>query len=188
MSTKVMPRIFEMFKNGYTVHGNLNSSNGGASTPQYIIKCKEFFDSEIENFEEDSSPCLSIEVGSARLATYDSSGELSGDGRIVTLDPVVKMKYGSWAPIIQQYMYEGKKLETISIKRFISINGTKIIIQELNYQNCLIKNYMQEEDLITFSFCFVILEDVNIAYDHEGQKIGNTATIFNTSTLKVTPG
>lgn len=192
MSTREMTRIEQLFMNGANAQRNgansLNATNGGAATPQYIIVCPEFFSSEIEGFEEISSPCLGIDVGSARLATYDSSGELSGDGRIVTLDPIVRMKYGSWAPIIEQYMYEGKKLEKISLKRFISINGTKVIIQELNYENCLIKSYVQEDDLITFSYCFVILEDVDISYDHEGKKIGNTATIFNTSTLKVAPG
>lgn len=164
-----------------------NQDGGGAQTPQYIIQCEDFFDSDIDGFEGDATPCLWVEVGSCRLATYDSSGELSGDGRIVTQDPVVCMKYGSWGPIIQQYMWEGKHNEKMSIKRFTNIKGTKIIIQELNYKICLIKTYHQSGDTITFSFCAVEVEDVSIAYDQkDGTKIGNTATQFNTSSLKVT--
>jgi hypothetical protein len=163
-----------------------NSENGGAQTPQYIIQCKEFFGSDIEGFEDNSTPCLWIEVGSVRLSTYDSSGELFGDGRIITRDPIVCMKYGSWAPIIQQYMFEGKNIPAISVKRFVSINGTKVIIQELNYDTCLMKTYEQDGDTITFTFCFVAVEDVNIAYDHEGKKLGNTATKFDTGSLKIT--
>ena len=94
------------------------------------------------------------------------------------------MKYGSWGPIIQQYMFEGKKLDTIAIKRMISINGTKVIIQTITYGTCLIKTYEQSGDTITFSYCYVSIEDVNTAYGHDGTKVGNTGVKFDYSTLK----
>lgn len=161
-----------------------NADMGSAYTPQYMISCEDFFSSNVEGMEDDSAPCLWVETGGARIATYDSSGELSGDGRIVCKDVVVCMKYGSWGPIIQQYMFEGKKLETIAIKRMISINGTKVIIQTITYGTCLIKTYEQSGDTITFTYCYVSLEDVNTAYGHDGTKVGNTGVKFDYSTLK----
>lgn len=185
-----MNRSFEMF--GSTPKNKMqtkdyesnNADMGSAYTPQYMISCEDFFSSNVEGMEDDSAPCLWVETGGARIATYDSSGELSGDGRIVCKDVVVCMKYGSWGPIIQQYMFEGKKLETIAIKRMISINGTKVIIQTITYGTCLIKTYEQSGDTITFTYCYVSLEDVNTAYGHDGTKVGNTGVKFDYSTLK----
>jgi hypothetical protein len=165
---------------------SLNATIGGAKTPQYVITCKEFFDSDIEGMADDGTPCLWIETGGARLATFDSSGELSGDGKIISKDPIVCMKYGSWGPLIQQYMFEGKKLDKITVTRLTSINTTVIPIQTLDYEVCLIKTYEQTGDTITFSFCYVSITDTNIAYDHStGEKIGQTAMKFNFGSLKV---
>ena len=185
-----MDRSFGMFSStpkNKTLNKDYESNNadmGSAYTPQYMISCEDFFSSNVEGMEDDSAPCLWVETGGARIATYDSSGELSGDGRIVCKDAVVCMKYGSWGPIIQQYMFEGKKLDTIAIKRMISINGTKVIIQTITYGTCLIKTYEQSGDTITFSYCYVSIEDVNTAYGHDGTKVGNTGVKFDYSTLK----
>jgi hypothetical protein len=187
--------IFSMFDNSFNSPRNdmaaksgesLNSDKGGAQTPQYIIVCEDFFDSDIEGFEENASPALWAEVGAARIATYDSSGESTGDGRIVTQDPIVCMKYGSWSPLIQQYMFEGKVVKEIGIKRFISINKTKEIIQELTYSICQIKTYVQAGDTTTFTFCFENMIDSSLSYDHEGKALGRYAVNYNIATMKVT--
>ncbi len=95
------------------------------------------------------------------------------------------MKYGSWGPILQQYMYEGTKLDTIGIYRLMDINGEIIIAQKLFYKTCLIKTYDQEADKIMFTFCYVALEDLHIAYDTEGHKLGQNGMQFDFTTLKV---
>ncbi|MDR2158112.1 MAG: hypothetical protein LBO02_02230 [Holosporaceae bacterium] len=165
---------------------SMNSTTGGAKTPQYVITCKDFFDSDIEGMDEDSTPCLWIETGGGRLVTYDSSGELGGDGKIVNKDPVVCMKYGSWGPLIQQYMYTGKKLDLITVTRLTSIEQTIVPIQRLEYATCLIKTYEQYGDTVTFSFCYIEITDTNIAYNHNtGEKLGQTAMKFNMGSLKV---
>ncbi|MDR0677752.1 MAG: hypothetical protein LBF57_03745 [Holosporaceae bacterium] len=167
-------------------HESVNASVGGAATPQYMIKCKDFFMSEVDGMDGDSAPCLWIELGAARMVTWDSSGEQSGDGKIITKDPVVCMKAGSWNPVIQQFMYEGKTVTSIAILRLISIHGTKVVIQEITYETDLIKTYQQHGDTITFSFCYVVGTDVIITYDSEGNKLGQSAVTFDSNTLKVT--
>ena len=119
------------------------------------------------------------------MTEFDISGKISGDTHITGKDPIVSMKYGSWAPILQQFMYEGTTLDTIGIYRLADINGEIIVTQKLNYKTCLIKTYDQNADNIEFSFCYVLLEDLHISYDHEGRKLGQNGMQFDFTTLKV---
>ena len=155
------------------------------NTPQYVVVCKDFFSGCIDGLDGDAAPCLTVESGGVRHASFDSSGETSTDGRIKMLDPIITMKYGSWGPLIQESMFQGKHVGMMSVKRYISVQGEKVMIQELNYENCLIKAYQQDAEIITFSFCFVIITDINIKFDCSGQKIGNVAVCFDSSTMKV---
>ncbi|MDR3156207.1 MAG: hypothetical protein LBT90_03885 [Holosporaceae bacterium] len=174
----------------HTLLDNEKNTWHGAQTPQYIIKCADFFSSDLEGFEDDGAPCFGIRHGASRLITYNSSGQLSGDGKILTSDTMVCMKYGDWGPIIYQYMVEGRTLELLNIWRFISVEGTKKCIQELNYKQCQIKTYKQyligeDMEYIVFSFGYVWVEDACIVYDHTGKNTGKVATSFSIGTLKV---
>ncbi|MDR3179978.1 MAG: hypothetical protein LBT70_03705 [Holosporaceae bacterium] len=163
-----------------------NSDMGAAATPQMLIVCEDFFECDVDGFTDNATPCLWFDIGCCRLITNDSTGELSGDGRVIAQDPVVCMKYGSWAPIIQEYLYSGKNVPKIGLRRLSSINGTKVIIQEVNYEICLMKTYRQKDDTIEFTFSAITVEDINILYDNTGTKIGNTGTKFDYSTMLVT--
>ncbi len=166
---------------------NLHSTEkkvGGGKSPKYVVRCKDIFSSSMKGLE-DCAPCDWVKTGGSRITTFDSSGKLNGDTTISGKDPIVCMQYGPWAPILQQYMYTGTKLEKISIYRLMDINGEKIIIQQLNYTTCLIKTYDQEADKILFTFCFVSLEDLQIAYTQDGHKLGQNGMKFDFSMLKV---
>ena len=95
------------------------------------------------------------------------------------------MKNGPWGPILQEFMYAGKELKEISIYQVMDVHNEKIKMQELNYSNCLIKTYDQEADRILFTFCFASVEDLQIAYDHHGKKLGQHGMQFDFTTLKV---
>ena len=167
-----------------------NDPHGGGHTPQYTITCPDIFGSDLGQIDgndasTDTAPIIWVIVGSARLATYDSSGELSGDGRVVCRDIIICMKYGGWAPVIQQYMYEGKKVDKIVIKRLISVNGTLIVIQEITYETCLFKTYEQNGDTITYTFTFVKYIDLSKAYGHDGTAVGNVGVEFDCGSATV---
>ncbi|MDR0678315.1 MAG: hypothetical protein LBF44_02135 [Holosporaceae bacterium] len=173
-------------------NNSLNTTTSGAKTPQYVIQCPgtDIFTSDLgkiggKDASEDTAPCLWIEMGAARLATYDTSGQLSGDGKIVSQDPQVLMKYGDWAPVIQQLMYEGKKIEKIVLKRVISIRQTLEVVQEIEYGTCLMKTYRQEGDTINFSFCYVDVTDLSRAFGSDGNLLGQRGTKFNCANLEV---
>lgn len=165
--------------------GSLNNNLVSSVTPQWMIKCDDFFDSDVEGFDADSTPCLWVKLGASRSTSYDSGGEMTGDGRITSKSVIVSMKYGSWAPLIQQYMYEGKNVKALSLIRFSNIEGTKVIIQQIDYTTCKIERYVQDGDIITFAFNFTKVVDTNTAYGADGTKIGNTAIEFDSSTLGV---
>ena len=165
--------------------GSLNEAVVSSVLPQWMIKCEDFFDSDVEGFDGDSTPCLWVKVGASRKTTYDAGGELTGDGKITSRSVIVSMKYGSWAPLIQQYMYEGKNVKALSLIRFSCIEGTKVIIQQIDYTVCKIEQYVQDGDVITFAFNFVKVVDTNTAYGTDGTKIGNTAVVFDSSSVKV---
>ncbi|MDR2724065.1 MAG: hypothetical protein LBB25_02555 [Holosporaceae bacterium] len=167
---------------------SLNAPIGGSKTPQYTIETgsdDDIFSSDMNGDFAKAAPVLWIETGGARLATYDSSGQLSGDGKIVCRDPILCMKYGDWSPALQQYMFEGKKITTIIVKRVISVSGTLVVIQEITYGTCLIKTYMQSGDTITFSFCYVTITDLSKAYDHQGTLIGNVGVTYDSASVTV---
>lgn len=157
---------------------------GKGKTPKYVIKCAKLFSSKMKNLE-DCAPCDWVKTGGSRITSFDASGKLNGDTRITGKDPIVSMKYGPWGPVLQQYMYEGTKLEEICVYRLMDINGEVIIIQQLNYDTCLLKTYDQDEDKIIFTFCYVALEDLHISYDQDGHKLGQNGMQFDFTTLKV---
>lgn len=156
----------------------------GGKSPKYVVKCTDIFSSTMEGFE-DCAPCDWVKTGGSRTAVFDSSGVINGDATITGKDPLVRMDYGPWGPILQEYMYTGKSLEQISIYRLTDVQSKKIKIQELNYSTCLIKTYDQEADKILFSFCFVTLEDLQIAIDQNGRKLGQNGMQFDFTTLEV---
>jgi hypothetical protein len=172
---------------------SLNSHIGAAKTPQYIIKAEgdtftELFSSDLEDPAEvqNAAPILWIETGGARLSTVDSCGELSGDGKIVAKDPIVCMKYGGWAPEIQNAMYLGKNIDKLFIMRVISKESTLVVIQELKHEKCFIKTYEQAGDTITFSFCYAILTDTSKAISHDDAvPTGNIAFCFDFTTSRL---
>ncbi|GHU17640.1 hypothetical protein FACS189472_04830 [Alphaproteobacteria bacterium] len=161
-----------------------NGDMGASITPQYMIICEQFFSSDVEEYSANGSPCLWFEIGMSRLVTNDSTGQLTGDGRIVGDDPTVCMKYGSWAPAIQNALYAGTNIPFIGIRRFSSINGLKVIIQAIDYETCLIKTYRQKDDSIQFTFSAIYAQDVVCIYDNAGTKIGNSGSSLNYATLK----
>ncbi|MDR1334221.1 MAG: hypothetical protein LBJ71_03315 [Holosporaceae bacterium] len=171
---------------------NFNSHFGSGKTPQFVITCKDIFSSDLGEIggadaSVDTAPCITIDLGSARVATYDSSGQQSGDGTIVSKDIHICMKYGSWGPIIQQRLYEGTKIDEIIIKRVISINGTLVVIQEITCKICMFKNYKQDGDAIKFSFCFVNYTDLSKSYAHDGTALGVVGVEFDHGTVGVKP-
>ncbi len=161
-----------------------NIVGGAGRSPKYVVKCGDLFSSTMEGLE-DFAPCDWMKAGGARLAQLDSSGKMTGDVVITGKYPLVRMLYGPWGPILQQAMYQGLPQEEICIYRLSDINGEKIITQELHYLTCLIRTYDQEADKILFSFCFKIVQDLQIAYDQEGNKLGKNGMEYDFTTLKV---
>lgn len=157
---------------------------GAGKSPKYVVKCGDFFSSTMDGLE-DCAPCDWIKTGGSRITKFDSSGRINGDTVITGKDPIIRMQYGPWAPVLQQCMYQGTTLDEVGIYRLTDINGDKVIIQELHYYTCLIKTYDQEADKILFTFCFKILEDLQIAFDQEGNKLGKNGMQFDFTTLKV---
>lgn len=159
---------------------------GKGKSPTYVVKCGDIFSSTMEGLE-DCAPCDWVKTGGSRISSFDSSGKLTGDVKISGKDPMVCMRYGPWGPVLQEYMYTGTKLDQISVYRVMDINREKIKIQELNYYTCLIKTYDQEADKILFTFCFVRLEDLQIARDQKGKKLGQNGMMFDFTTLEAKP-
>ncbi|GHT92369.1 hypothetical protein FACS1894122_06110 [Alphaproteobacteria bacterium] len=175
-----------------------NVDMASSVTPQYIIVCKDFFMSEISgeaptrgdqnDYSKNSTTCLSFDVGTSRLITNDSSGQMNGDGRIVFDDPIVCMRYGTWAPKIQTALYEGTMIPYIGIRRFSSINGLKQVIQSLDYETCYIKTYRQQDDTIQFTFNSTVIQDVTTMFNLLGENKGNVGARFAIRTVSSVGG
>jgi hypothetical protein len=164
--------------------GNNNDANLGSRTSNWIIQCAGIFSSEINGFE-DAATCYRVNRGIVRKATVNSNGQQFGDGQIVVRNIEVWMPYSNWGPLIQQHLYEGKKIDKIVIIRLININGTNVVIQELTCEVCMFVQYDQNNDLIWFAFCSAKITDLNKAFDHDGNPVGNIGTIYDGRSAKV---
>ncbi|MDR0753308.1 MAG: hypothetical protein LBE95_01425 [Holosporaceae bacterium] len=189
-------RGFEMFNSTTDSSHNLldqsdaslNAPKGGSKTPQYVIKSDDdssLFDSDMKDDFAKCAPVLWWEFGGARLITLDSSGQQSGDGKIVNKDVKICMKSGDWNPLLQQWMYEGKRIASLVVMRLASIEGTLIVIQEVTFEKCIIRSYVQSGDTIVFTFCFVVVTDMIKAYDHEGTLVGNVGVKYHVGEVSV---
>jgi hypothetical protein len=165
--------------------GSLNQLSVASSTPQWLIRCDALFSSSIEGFDDDSAPIERMETGVARRTTLDASGEFSGDGTVISQTIVIYMKYGSWGPLIQQYFYDGKNVNKISLIRFTNHEGTKVIVQQIDFETCKIASYEQADDVIRFTFNYQKITDESIYYNDAGEKQGSNVVLFESDTLKV---
>ena len=163
-----------------------NDNAVGATTPQYVI-VGDIFHSMIDGeYKESGAPCLSFDIRRDRRATYDSSGENSGDGRMTIYNTIVLMRYGWWAPQVLQALDTGRYIAKLWIKRFTTLNNTKVIIQDIFFDCCAIKSYHQKEDIIAFSFAFKACTDTTIPYNPEGGEIagGRYSWMFEADSVK----
>ncbi|MDR1362047.1 MAG: hypothetical protein LBJ16_02425 [Holosporaceae bacterium] len=169
---------------GGSMIGNLNRDTVGTVGAQYVITCKDIFDCDIAGMEGDSAPILWVESGSARLYTQDPGGEHSGDGRIVGMNTLIYMKYGAWAPKLQQRQADGTIIESISIKRLASINGMKKVIQTMVFGVCSVIVYKQTNDIIKFNFNYANKRDEsNSVWQGDGAENGVVAVQVDYGTM-----
>lgn len=173
----------EMFERNRERPGKKPEEHDKSHTPRLIVQSKDLFDSSIEGFK-DATPCLEISTASERKVAKNGAGQLDGDGHVSLHDVIVCMKYGSWGPKINAAVIEGHKIPKLIIKRFITLHKQIVVIQEMTFENCTIKKYSQDSDLIVFAFCFTKGEDTHIHYDENGRKKGVTSMEFDATTLK----
>ncbi|MDR1375379.1 MAG: hypothetical protein LBJ45_01015 [Holosporaceae bacterium] len=142
----------------------------------------DIFSSELKN-RENSAPCYDEKSGFQR---YDNdsiaSGERANFGYVVAYDVEVQMDYGSWAPIIQGHLTGGTTIKKIIIRRVINIKHELVDIQVTTYESCIFKSYKQEGKTIAFSFSYENRQDVTVARDLDGVKIGQYGVDYSPAT------
>lgn len=180
--------IFGMFGNNSRSSNMLDKSgdginvfNGAAETPQYLIKSKDIFDSDISDgdYMETAAPCLNVEMEFARNGTYDSSGENSQDGRMLARPTFVCMRFGQWGPKLQERMFKANKIDQIEIHRMKSIEGELKPLQVVTFKKCLLRSYKQDGDVIAFSFIFAIVNDTITMYDSTHKALGKVSSEYD---------
>ena len=180
--------VFGMFGNNSRSSNMLDKSgdginvfNGAAETPQYLIKSKDIFDSDISDgdYMETAAPCLNVEMEFARNGTYDSSGENSQDGRMLARPTFVCMRFGQWGPKLQERMFKANKIDQIEIHRMKSIEGELKPLQVVTFKKCLLRSYKQDGDVIAFSFIFAIVNDTITMYDSNHKPLGKVSSEYD---------
>lgn len=154
----------------------VNAFRGSAETPQYMIKSENIFDSDVSEdkykYMEQAAPCLNVELGYIRNNTNDSSGENTQDGRLIARTTLVCMRIGQWGPKLQERMFKASKIDQIEIHRVKSVEGTLTAIQIVTYKKCLITEYEQDSDTITFAFSFAVVNDTVNMYNSNHEALG----------------
>lgn len=178
-------RIFGMFGNNSKVEkGDANSDEGvnghfgAATTPQYVINAESIFKSHMEGYQQ-WAPCLWFELGTARINTLDSSDQFTGDGRVVSKTTSVCMKYGSWGPILHEYLATGHPITNIVIKRLATVHSGFVELQATQYTNSYITTYEQRGEKIFFTFSFEKITDAQLVYNNAGVREGVSAFEFD---------
>lgn len=160
----------------------------GEDVPHYMIKSDKIFVNENDSDGKVGAECLWVDSGSERHSTHDASGEHIGDGKVIGNDVVVCMKYGAWGPLLQECMLAGTVLKEIHINRMISQHGKQTTVQELTYENCMVKAYHQSGDRVLFAFGYSAVEDLKIKYDSKGVKTGQIGMKFDFGKVHVEAG
>ncbi|MDR2766259.1 MAG: hypothetical protein LBB63_02225, partial [Holosporaceae bacterium] len=123
-----------------------NKQNDGTSSINCTIETTgpdDIFTSEIKDRDK-SSPCDEASFGCRRLTNNNvSAGEMPNFGEVINDDVQVEMDYGSWAPVIQNYLLNGTTIETITIRRVMNIKNKIEDLQVITYGSCLFKTYEQ---------------------------------------------
>ncbi len=146
-----------------------------ATTPQYTITNSTLFNIAWGD-QPSTVPCLWVESGISRLMTYDSSGRIHGDGRLMAKRPIVCMKAGPWITAIQQALGDGTSLDKIEINRWTTSMG-KIPVQTTTYFNAVITIFKQKADIIVFSFSYTKITDIYTAMTADGADTGGNYAV-----------
>lgn len=179
-------RVFGMFGSNTMIESNGangdetgNQIFGAAKTPQYIIKAEGIFHSLMKPVDSSDytayAPCLWFELGTSRLATFDSTSFFTGDGRVVAKTTTVCMKYGPWGPALLQYLTCGDIIDDIIIKRLCYVQEKPVELQATTFFRSIVTKYEQRGDKIFFAFAFDEMMDEAAAIDNSGKRQGGVS-------------
>jgi len=133
-----------------------------------------------------------VQVYSVRLpnfssgVTFSTNGELTSNGTISVSEVVVEIRNNSSSVLSLYGLTQGQPLDTITIERLANIGKTMVVLQTFTFNTCYLTKWAQEDDSVWISFSFEKISNTRITYGHDGNKIGNTATTYNVSTLEST--
>lgn len=161
-------------------NGSLNLEMTSSKTPQFLISSNDpdIFNSNIDNFPN-YAPVIKFRNASSRNVTVDASDHFTTDGRIITETPLVFMKSGEWTASLQNHLYEGIALKSITIIRTGTINSEIEILQEIVYEDCYISRFEQIGDEISFAFSFHQVNDTTTHIKSNGVKKGKLGYQFS---------
>ena len=165
------------------VQHELSTTKKSSLTPEWLIENDKIFSSEIDKYEDKATQCYSVEIGGDRHIMHDSSGELRGEN-VVLHSCLVCLPLGEHIPLLQEKMYSGKVLETLTIRRITNIEDTTKDIEVMTFEECRVTACEQIKSLFAFSFSYKVITTTYIVYNpSDGSKVGQNGTTYDSGTL-----
>lgn len=163
-------------------------------TPDSLVDLDGLFSSTVKGFEK-YGILFKIEHETSREVSGDVSGTLDSRAEVRASPVKIWIKSGTYDPIIEQHMNEGKPFKKMAILKLINANGANQIKSTLTFENVMIVNCKpdltiqhrgQEVDgIICIELRFSKKTNQVVEYDQSGTKKGQNVSGWNYGTASV---
>ena len=162
----------------------VNRQNHSGETPNFVLKCADFFESKIAT-DGEFCPCVNFQMGLKRATTHNATGELRADGSLKSEDVFVALRIGSWTPYVTNALAnQDKGPAKIQIFQLINRSNKQETIHEWTFETCKVKRTRYTYQGFFFSFAYSKFTDLDKASKQDGTAKGNIGFEFNFETLE----
>jgi hypothetical protein len=169
---------FSFNKNNELHHSNAYSRDDS----YWLISADKIFESNVNGFTN-YAEFHYMEFFISRFSLYD--GMMSSDSVVCARDVKIYLPPSRFCAVIQGNMASGKEISKIIIKKVFPSNGEIAVIEEKEFEKCIIQSFERNRDVVIFTFRYTSYSDSYQDFKHDGVKLGKAATKINLTTWEV---
>ena len=145
------------------------------STPEWLVSFDEILTPHVpagHNGDVNAAELVGFTHNTLRETVDHSVNQLIANAATRWSDLIVIIQNSTYAPILEQYMNNGTRIDNTKITRWGWINGAFTCLEERVFRYCFITQFRQILDYITLFVRYEAIAEKLIVYDQLGGNVG----------------
>lgn len=157
-----------------------DTQNIGVKSPEWMVKIDDLLSSSVADYT-DHAELYGWHGKSSRFTTGDIGNLLLTSASLRHSDVVIIIPNGAYAPVLENKMNMGNKLDEILLVRLGNSEAVKVKLQTISFATCRFQSFQQELDRLYLTFNVTKKVNTVFAYDETGANTGQTVSTVDYS-------